>query len=80
MTTNNVIDLGVTVANLSVSDRERYFQILKDNLDLFKKIAPGPFFDLFHQMDLDPNHPMVALYSDHPVIQHLKDWLLNQPD
>lgn len=79
MTTNgSIIDLGVTIANLSVYDRERYFRILKDNLDLFRKIAPTPFLDLFEQIDLHPEHP--AATSEHPVIQHLRDWLANQPD
>jgi len=63
---HTVIDLAQTVMQLSVEEREKLFQILTENTDLFRKILPS----LLDTILLDDSSRELA----HPLAKHFNQW------
>jgi len=63
---HRMIDIAQTVMHLSVEERERLFQLVSENTDLFRKILP----DIVDRLLLDDSSRNLA----HPVAQHFNEW------
>jgi hypothetical protein len=63
---HTAIDVAQTVMQLSVEERERLFQILTENTDLFRKILP----DMIDRLLLDDSSRNLA----YPLSQHFNEW------
>jgi hypothetical protein len=63
---HSYIDLAQTVMQLSVEERERLFQLISENTDLFRKILPE-VVDRLLLNDSSRDLP-------HPVSRHFNEW------
>jgi len=63
---HRMIDVTQTVMQLSVEERERLFQLITENTDLFRKLLP----DIIDRLLLDDSSRNLA----HPVSQHFNEW------
>ena len=63
---HSIIDVSQTLSNLSIEERERFFQIITENSDLFRKIIP----DMLDRGLLDDS----SRELNHPVAKHFNEW------